>query len=141
MSLIETAIDKAKDLAKLAQKMDNIEIIQRVLDVQGELLKVQEEVQALRRENEDLKNTEKIDGELDLHENAYWRNSAPRSRRGPFCARCWSVDRKLVPVTVRDDGFITCPNCEANMRPNGYKAPSPSVSSVRRRGSDRSIMM
>lgn len=141
MSLIETAIDKAKELAKLAQKLDNIEIIQRVLDVQGELLKVQEEVQSLRRENEDLKNSEKIDGELVLRENAYWRDSAPESRRGPFCARCWPVEHKLVPVVVRSDGFKKCPNCEATFKLNGYTEPGPAISSVRRHRADREILM
>jgi hypothetical protein len=141
MSLIETAIDKAKDLAKLAQKLDNIEIIQRVLDVQGELLRVQEELQALRTENEELKSAERIDQDLVLRDNAYWHESAPESRKGPFCARCWPVDRKLVPVVVRSDGFKTCPNCEATFQRNGYTEPGPAMCVVRRRGSDRDVLM
>ena len=36
-----------------------------------------------------------IASELKPDENAYWR-TIDGKRDGPFCMRCWNVDRKLV---------------------------------------------
>ena len=136
MSLIETAIDKAKDLAKLAQKLDNIEIIQQVLDVQSELLKVHEELQALRKENEELKNIEKIDAQLVLRDNAYWQDSAPETRRGPFCMRCWDAERKKVTLVVRNDGLQRCKNCDKTFNTKRYEAADSARSQANHHDSD-----
>lgn len=112
MGWIESATDKGKELLKLAQKLDNIELIQKIIDLQSDQLHVQEELQALRKENEELKNIEKIDQELVRRESVYWRNSAPETRRGPFCMTCWDAKRKLVTLTGSDREGYTCRHCE-----------------------------
>ena len=107
MGVIETG----KEIAKLAQQLGSIEIQQKVIDLHGEILQLQEDLQQLRKENTSLKDIAKIDKELILEDNAYLRPSAAKTRQGPFCKRCWDVDRKLVSHDVRDDGFLQCPGC------------------------------
>lgn len=114
MGIIQTG----KELAKLAQQVGSIEIQQKVIEVQGQVLAIQEEVQQLRDENTELKNVEKIDHELRLHKNAYYRDSAPETRRGPFCKRCWDVNQKLVNLDAQAIGSHFCMECK-----NSFSTP------------------
>ena len=114
MGIIQTG----KELAKLAQQFGNIEIKQKVIEVQEQVLAIQDEVQKLRQENEELKNVAKIDSELRLHENAYYRDGAPDTRRGPFCKRCWDVDSKLVNLDDQATGSYFCMECK-----NSFSTP------------------
>jgi len=106
MGIIETG----KEIGKLAQQLGNMPIQQKVIDLQGELLNVQEELQRLRQENAELKNVEKINAELRKDENCYRRPGARHV--GPFCIRCWDVDRKLVNLDVTSCLHPVCPACD-----------------------------
>ena len=106
MGVIETG----KDLLTLAQQLGNIEITQKVIELQGQALNVQAELQRLQQENADLKNVEKIDAELHKGDNYYRRPGA--RHEGPFCMRCWDVDRKLVHLDVTSYVHPVCPGCD-----------------------------
>ncbi|MBN2132506.1 MAG: hypothetical protein JW741_23595 [Sedimentisphaerales bacterium] len=108
MSIIETG----KEIAKLAQQLGSIEIQQKVIELQNEVLAMQGELQQLRSENTELKDRSRIDDELELRENAYWRPSAPVTRQGPFCKTCWDTQKLMVSLNVREDGHQDCPSCK-----------------------------
>lgn len=107
MGVIETG----KEIAKLAQQLGSIEIQQKVIDLQAGIIEMQEQMQKLRQERDALKSMQQIDDELVLRENAYWRDAAPESRRGPFCTNCYDADRKLIRLKIREDGEQRCPQC------------------------------
>ena len=118
-------IDTGKELAKLAQQLGNIEVQQKVIDLQGEILEMQEQMQQLRQERDELRSTQQIDAQLVLRNNAYWRESAPESRRGPFCTKCWSTEQRLIPMVVDEGGGQYCPGCKGYFPGSSSPHPEP----------------
>lgn len=135
MGMIETA----KDITKLAQQLGSIEIQEKVIELQSQMLDLQKEVQTLRVENRALKDTEKIDQELTLEENAYWQRSAPATRQGAFCTRCWDAERKL--IRMKDHGSARkCPKC-GNFFETSTSDDAPEASSVGGGASDEANVL
>jgi DNA repair exonuclease SbcCD ATPase subunit len=104
------AIDTAKELVKLAQKLDNIEIVQKVIELQGELMELQERVQKLRDENRDLKKQLEAPAELIFQNDMYWRAAGP-GNPGPFCSPCHDYKEKLVHMHGDNKEGYRCPAC------------------------------
>ncbi|MFC1461489.1 hypothetical protein ACFLQR_03100 [Verrucomicrobiota bacterium] len=134
-------IEKGKKLFKLAQQIGSIEIQQNVIELQSDILELQEEVQSLRKENEELNDNKKIDDELILQDNAYWRTTGEQTRKGPFCTRCWDTDKKLVNLTAIGRQHPICPTCEkifpteqsSNATREGHKAKQEALRTRQRR--------
>ena len=106
------AIDTAKELVKLAQKLDNIEIIQKVIELQSDLMELQGTVQELRDENRDLKKRLEAPTELLYQDNMYWRAKGEEEQEGPFCTKCFDGDEKTVRMHGEEARGFTCPNCK-----------------------------
>ena len=103
--------DGIKDVAKVMQQADNIELYQKLLDLSAQALDMQDEIAKLREENKELKNKNTISGKIMRHE--------PKDRTEPFitlsddetgikyCARCFEIHNKLIQL----DYFGECPQC------------------------------
>jgi len=90
-------IDDIKSIAKTIQQVDNIELYQKILNVEAEALEVIEDNSKLRDENRELKEKLKIKENLKYENNAYWLESESK-KDGPFCSCCWDVDKNLVRI-------------------------------------------
>jgi hypothetical protein len=93
-------IDTLKETASLLQKVDNIDLYRKMLELQTQVF-------ALVEENRALKEQLAVRGELRYERNAYWRKDD-----GPFCAPCWDKDAKL--IRVPGDLYLgsrRCPIC------------------------------
>lgn len=100
-----------KDAVTLAQKADNLELVRQLLDVQNELLELTQRLQALARENADLKQRLDLDHDLAWEHNVYWLDRDGK-RVGAFCPRCWPDARKLARMMERpEDHYWQCPVC------------------------------
>lgn len=93
-------LENLKEAVTLVQRIDNIELYRKILDLQAEVL-------ALVQENTELKQKARITEELAFRNNSYWRED-----KGPFCSRCWDADGKLVRLVVRGPYHPQCPNCD-----------------------------
>lgn len=104
MSLYEVA----KDAVKLARQADNVDLTQKLLDVQSQALEIQEDMAALRRENEGLRERLALRA-LELRDDGmYWDGDD-----GPFCPRCADGEGKRARVGQnRANGFWICNVCE-----------------------------
>lgn len=106
-------IDDIKSIAKTIQQADNIELYQKILNVQAEALEVVEQNNKLRDENHELKEKLKIKENLKHERNSYWIESDGKND-GPFCSRCWDVDKNLVRLhPCGNPAYYDCPNCKA----------------------------
>ncbi len=92
MSLYEAA----KDAVKIAQKADNIELVQKVLDVQKEALDMQEKMQRKNDEIATLRQNLKLleleireKGNYVLEKSVYWKTDDV-DRAQPYCPTCHS---------------------------------------------------
>ena len=95
-------LDTLKEAVGLMQKVDNIELYKRMLELQSQVVTLVEENRAL---NERLVTREK----LSFSKNAYWLDDA-----GPFCSSCWDKEGKLVRLhgASKDSaGSPQCPVC------------------------------
>ena len=73
---------------------------------------MQEHVADLRKENQVLREQLATAGSLCYRSNCYWRDNHPDP--GPFCARCWDVERQLIHLNPTfDPRVLGCPRCRS----------------------------
>jgi len=99
-------VENIKETAKLIQKIDNIDLYRRILDLQAEVMELVDE-------NRRLKEQLQVRSELTFDKGAYWLGKDEKTRDGPFCSRCWDVDRKLVRIRCAPGYTPVCPQCNA----------------------------
>lgn len=66
-----SVMDTVKDIAVLVQKADNVELLQRVLELQGQILELLEENHQLRTQVRELEET------AEIAEAARWATGGP----------------------------------------------------------------
>jgi regulator of replication initiation timing len=98
MGVIETATE----LAKLAQQIGNIEVYEKVIALQSQVMELisanmglREELQPLKNELRRLTDRTEIAKTLKPEDNNYY-TYVDGKRDGPFCTVCWDVDNRLV---------------------------------------------
>ena len=106
-------IDNAKDLAKLLQQYDNLEVTQKVIDLQREALEMQEELSRLREELKAQKDVSDRDSKLVIIDHMYFLqdDAVHESRRGPFCSHCYDSEGKLVHMHGNTHEGFRCRTC------------------------------
>jgi len=93
-------IENVKEAVAIVQRIDNLDLYRKILDLQAE-------VTALVEENNALKRRLSVAEDLVFRENSYWRTNGD----GPFCCRCWDADSKLIRLIVQSGFKPHCPNC------------------------------
>lgn len=104
--------DGLKDAAKIVQKADNIELLQKLLDLEAQALEMQDEIRKLKEENFALKEKKDLSAKIERHSESYITiKDDPLPLR--YCTHCWDADRLLVQVVCDEkDGTFSCPHCE-----------------------------
>lgn len=114
------------DITKLLEIIKDPDLKIKINDLYGENL-------TLKRENFDLKDKiKKLNEELDITsslitEGNHYYLMMKDKKDGPFCTKCWDVDRKL--VRIHDGGssngvqYFSCPNCKTNTKIGEYIQP------------------
>ena len=97
-----SAFKTLKEGANAIREAKNLELYERMLAVYGDVMELAEKNRELVEENHALKQQlkayqqeQEIAGELQHHDNAYWRTK-DGERDGPFCMRCWDANKKLI---------------------------------------------
>ena len=102
-----------KDAISLAQKVDNIDLIRKLLDLGSDALDMQAKIQTLSEENATLKAYNNLSDDIEYYPDPYiTRKSDDKNIR--YCAACWADKQKLV-VLQRDrekDRYMNCPLCK-----------------------------
>jgi len=102
--------DAIKDAISVAQKADNIPLLQSLLDVQKQALELLEENTKLKNrinELEDIKALEKRILRYDFTVVTLDEDEKNVS----YCSACWDENQKLIQVHKYDDGTYKCPIC------------------------------
>jgi hypothetical protein len=100
-----SVIDTAKEAVMLVQKIDNIELYKKILDLQSDALKLVEENGKLEGEIQELEEAFKIKDTLLFEDNHYY---IKEPKDGPFCTLCWDKERKLVRLHKDDHDWWWC---------------------------------
>jgi hypothetical protein len=112
MGVIETATD----LAKLVQKIGNIEVYEKVISLQSQVMELvalnmamKEEIEPLKKTVESLRDKSEVRKALKHRGAGYYRTVEGRDD-GPFCTVCWDVDERLVRMRYLEHSQIH--NCD-----------------------------
>jgi len=87
-------IDNFKDLFKVADTVNNIELYKKLSELQTAVF-------ALEEENRSLKEQLNIKNNLTFEDEQYWLNKNGQ-KEGPFCNVCWDIDSKLVRMVTSE---------------------------------------
>lgn len=116
-------IENIKSVASVLQKADNIELYRKILDLQYEAMELVQQNNDLKIQITELKDKLSTQENLTFRNNKYWKILEADKQDGPFCSKCWDVERKLVRHQNHNDGYLTCPNCQMTVEDENYRGP------------------
>lgn len=107
--------DGIKDVAKVMQQADNIELYRQLLDLSSQALDMQAEIARLQDENSRL--TKEINKRADviyhkskavdsLHDEYPYITLKSDPEQIRYCAVCWGRDNKLIPLYDELNCFV-----------------------------------
>jgi hypothetical protein len=102
----------ARDLLRALKGSAGIEIQEKIIEIQAGILEMQEQVTQLQKENQALREQLATAGSLSYRSHAYWRQG--HADPGPFCARCWDLEKQLIHLgPTFDPKVLGCPRCRS----------------------------
>ena len=120
--------DELKSVAGVLQEAGKIEQYKQILEVQKELIDMQKKITDLEKENIILKNKLEIKDNLIFENNAYWIKKDDGLKDGPFCSRCWDVEKNTVRMAPDlNKAFHCCPECNKSFQTDPNYSPSPYI--------------
>ena|ERR1700690_3848837 len=120
--------DGLRDAANVLKEANKIEQYKEILEAQKELLDMQKRISDLESENKDLKDKLETKGKL-VYQNDTYVLVEDDKEDGPFCSRCWDVERRLVRThPMGNPAFHKCPECNSEVqvglnRINNWRQP------------------
>ena len=127
-------IETFKDVFTLVQKTDNIELINKIIALQTDAMGVMEENRTLKDKARALEDALELKGKMQFDKDAYWMGEGRTEKEGPYCSRCFDMDRKPVRMLQRYNDYFACTQCETKVQIPGIKPTrgGPAPVSVRR---------
>jgi hypothetical protein len=108
MRLLQTA----RDLLRAIKGSSGIDVQEKVIDLQAGILEMQEQIAQLQKENQVLREQLSTAGSLSFRNNCYWRADHPDP--GPFCTRCWDLEKQLIHLNPTfDPKVLGCARCRS----------------------------
>jgi hypothetical protein len=101
-----------KDVWDLAKKAQSVELEKKLLDIQAEFNALQAEHTSQAERIRELEREKDISAELTFRYPMYYRSRPGGREDGPFCARCWDVDRRLVRARIFESAGGPQPQCK-----------------------------
>jgi hypothetical protein len=105
-------IGDVKEVAELIQKLDNMELYQKILNLQGQIIELTHENWSLQEKNKKLREKLSVSKKMKFKKSLYYQENDPV----PFCPLCWEA--KKLPIHLiefdRPDANTTvykCHNC------------------------------
>ena len=99
-----------KDVAKVVQQADNIELYRNLLDLSAQALDMQAQIAALQKENEDLKNKLSSKKRIIRHKGIYITLEGEEEGI-VYCSACYGKENKFIQMLNYDEGHYQCPVC------------------------------
>lgn len=110
-----------KDVAKVVQQADNIDLYKKLLDLSSQALDMQAEIANLKEENDRLRKERELMDDIVYHKTEKYDtlNSeypyvtlASDKENIRYCAICWGKTHKLIPLYDE----LNCVVCRQEMR-------------------------
>ncbi len=113
MSLIQAV----KSVTSVAQKLGDLDLRQKLLDIQGEALELMEQLKEKDAKIEQLEKALLLKGKMIHKGSAYYlTDDSGEIVDGPFCTKCFTVDHiqchLIQPVKMASD-VVQCQKCKS----------------------------
>ena len=116
--------DGIKDVAKIVQQADNVDLYRKLLDLSAQALDLQAENARLTEENRELKKSKSIEESICRHRNPYI-TLCDDPQNIKYCAVCWDSSHKLIQMkeVINSASYGTgislhCHNCKSHCHPD-----------------------
>jgi len=103
-------IGDAKDIAILIKKIGDIELYQKILDLQSSIMELSEKNGTQKEEIKHLNELMKITNKMTFRDQLYYMDGDSE----PFCPRCWDSEKKAIHLHRNSKGSYRCKNCDNN---------------------------
>lgn len=100
-----------KDVAKIVQQADNIDLYRQLLDLGAQALDMQSEIMRLQEENAKLKGDLYKQQNVERHEGIFI-TLKDDPYKIPYCASCYGKDGKLIQMFNYKPEYYRCPACK-----------------------------
>lgn len=101
-----------KDVVSIAQKSNDIEMVQKVISVQQEVINLQDRIYKLLTENKVLKEKLKKNNNIERYRNIpviTLKNEQPKIL---YCAYCYGNEEKFIQLQIYDNDYCRCGVCK-----------------------------
>ena len=114
--------DAFKDAISMAQKVDNIDLYHKLLDLSNQAIELQNKVYELTESNrklkleiDELKKANTIEEDIELLPEGYLirKSEKENNKNIMYCAACWQNYKKLMPYTRTIGNKKQCNNCHS----------------------------
>ncbi|MHC4173935.1 MAG: hypothetical protein ACYTBX_06905 [Planctomycetota bacterium] len=107
-------IENAKDALKLVQKIDNIELYGKILDLQSEAFELIEQSKLKDEKIAKLKKALKVKGKMVCKDSAYYlTDDKGKIIDGPFCTKCFDADQDSIRIVAHTiHAQVKCLKCK-----------------------------
>jgi hypothetical protein len=100
-------IDNVKDIAGIIQKADNIELYGKIIGLQGDIMKMMEDMNQLKEKNKALLKLQDISEKMVFKDSFWYYNE----EKAPSCPKCWDTENIISHLTRLADSNLHCPSC------------------------------
>jgi len=102
-------VQNAKEIADLVQKLGNMEIYRKIIELEAEIVELTRTNHELEKRNEELERLIAFNQDMKFRKPIYFVKGDSQ----PYCPRCWESDKKgihLIGPRGKPDRY-DCPNC------------------------------
>lgn len=103
--------DGIKDVAKIVQQADNIDLYRQLLDLGAQALEMQNKIVELTLENKQLKDNKKLEEDIERHSELFVTLKSD-TQKIKYCSHCWDAEQKLIQINCNGNGLANCPHCK-----------------------------
>ncbi len=103
-------VSEVKDLAGLIQKIGDIELYKKILDLQLSISELSDKMVEQKEEIKRLNDIQDITKKMTFREQLYYMDGDSE----PFCPRCWESGKKAIHLHRNSKGSYRCKNCDNN---------------------------
>ena len=121
------AIKILKEVFTAAQKSNDIEMVQKVITAQEEVINMQDKITKLQSENQKLKEKVKLNKNIERYQGTTLITLKSDNPKIPYCSTCYGNDNKLIQLKIKGD-LCQCLNCKSYF----YFAEVPKSVEIRR---------
>lgn len=112
-------ITNAKEIADLVQKLGDVELYRKIVDLEGDIIELTKENRDLKKEVEQLKSQLAFSKKME-YRSPFWFAEGDDV---PYCPNCWEGDKKAIHLR-NWSGALRCSQCNEVYEVEGKRLPN-----------------